>query len=226
MADIELNKLGVKSDSLPNDWLVTLVNPKIGTTAENMTIAKFVEFLLENNNVLTKSDEGLEGELKSNASYYLLHRSRILDLNSIQVKGIRGLSIYNYQAQDLNIPVGSDNSSILFHIDRGIHGGYSYFSQLAFQSNGIFFREYHNEVDFGWKKLAFKEDISLSATGANALTKTIVEDVPVSTNIPMTLQEDGQLEPMTQKAERYEYSIQKMAEAILELQKQVAEMKS
>lgn len=45
MTDIELNKLGVKSDSLPNDWFVTLVNPKTGEPGENMTIARFIELL-------------------------------------------------------------------------------------------------------------------------------------------------------------------------------------
>ena len=36
MADIELNKLGIKSDSLPNDWYVSLISPKAGQPAEIM----------------------------------------------------------------------------------------------------------------------------------------------------------------------------------------------
>lgn len=59
MADIELNKLGLKSDSLPNDWLVTLVNPKTGESAENMTIARFIELLTDKMPVVTKNNKGV-----------------------------------------------------------------------------------------------------------------------------------------------------------------------
>ncbi|WP_348726361.1 hypothetical protein [Parabacteroides goldsteinii] len=43
--DKALNGLGLKTDSLPNDWMVTIVNPKSGEPAENMTVAKFSELL-------------------------------------------------------------------------------------------------------------------------------------------------------------------------------------
>lgn len=68
--------------------------------------------------------------------------------------------------------------------------------------------------------------LQLTSKTSNALTETVVEQVPVSANTPMTLQEDGLPAPTMRTVERYEYSIQKMAEAILELQKQVAEMKA
>lgn len=63
------------------------------------------------------------------------------------------------------------------------------------------------------------------ATSANALTNTIVEEVPISSDTPMTLQEDGQPAPTMQTIERYEYSVPKMAEAILTLQKELEELK-
>ncbi|WP_287624438.1 MULTISPECIES: hypothetical protein [Parabacteroides] len=43
--DKALNGLGLKTDSLPNDWMVTIVNPKSGEPAENMTVARFSELL-------------------------------------------------------------------------------------------------------------------------------------------------------------------------------------
>lgn len=45
MADIELNSLKVKSDALPDSWLMMLINPTSGQMAENMTVAKFTELL-------------------------------------------------------------------------------------------------------------------------------------------------------------------------------------
>lgn len=41
--DKALNELDLKTDSLPSDWLITLVNPKEGIPAQNMTIARFTE---------------------------------------------------------------------------------------------------------------------------------------------------------------------------------------
>lgn len=43
MADVSLNGLKVKTDSLPDNWYVTLVNPINGEPGENMTVARFVE---------------------------------------------------------------------------------------------------------------------------------------------------------------------------------------
>ena len=59
MTDIELNKLGVKSDSLPDNWLVTLVNPTTGAVAENMTLARFVELLTDKMPVVTRNSKGV-----------------------------------------------------------------------------------------------------------------------------------------------------------------------
>ena len=42
--DKALNGLAIRT-TLPNDWLVTIVNPATGEPAENMTVAKFVEEL-------------------------------------------------------------------------------------------------------------------------------------------------------------------------------------
>lgn len=76
----------------------------------------------------------------------------------------------------------------------------------------------------GLIELTVQSSKSISAA-SNALTETIVEEVPVSADTPMTLEETGQLVPTTQTVERYEYSVPKMAEAILALQKEIAELK-
>lgn len=59
MTDIELNKLGVKADSLPNDWLVTLINPKTGEPAELMTVARFIELLTDRMPVANLNRKGV-----------------------------------------------------------------------------------------------------------------------------------------------------------------------
>lgn len=60
MADIELNSLKVKSDALPDDWLMMLINPTSGQMAENMTVAKFTELLNPKlwENTILKWDNG------------------------------------------------------------------------------------------------------------------------------------------------------------------------
>lgn len=176
MTDVSLNGLKVKTDSLPNDWYVSLINPKSDEPAEIMTVAKFAEMFLENNSVLTKNDEGVNGSLSASKSYKLVNIEEINDLNSIPDLGNPGLRIFNFRPSALNTPPKNDNSSILFHIDRGYYGsaGY-YYSQLAFQSNGVFFREYHGNIDWGWKKLLFEE----TALQSNALTDTISDNYSI-----------------------------------------------
>lgn len=59
MADKALNELNIKSDSLPDNWLVTLVNPTTGAPSENMTIARFIELFTNKQPVATDSSNGL-----------------------------------------------------------------------------------------------------------------------------------------------------------------------
>lgn len=59
--DKALNGLGLKTDSLPNDWMVTIVNPKSGEPAENMTVARFSELLANKMIPLLKINELKKG---------------------------------------------------------------------------------------------------------------------------------------------------------------------
>lgn len=63
MADISsdqaLNGLKIKTDSLPDNWYVTLINPQTEESAENMTIARFIELLTQKQPEATESSKGL-----------------------------------------------------------------------------------------------------------------------------------------------------------------------
>lgn len=76
MADVSLNGLKVKTDSLPNDWYVSLINPQSGESAEIMTVAKFVELVTPKQPEVTESSKGLMSpqELMSNPGNYRVNR--------------------------------------------------------------------------------------------------------------------------------------------------------
>lgn len=76
MADVSLNGLKVKTDSLPNDWYVSLINPQSGEPAEIMTVAKFVELVTPKQPEVTESSKGLMSpqELMSNPGNYRVNR--------------------------------------------------------------------------------------------------------------------------------------------------------
>lgn len=90
MADVSLNGLKVKTDSLPNDWYVSLINPKSEEPAEIMTIAKFVELFTSKQPEVTESSKGLMSSLglKSNPSNARVNR-KILDVELIAKKAFR-----------------------------------------------------------------------------------------------------------------------------------------
>lgn len=76
MTDVSLNGLKVKTDSLPNDWYVSLINPQSGEPAEIMTVAKFVELVTPKQPEVTESSKGLMSpqELMSNPGNYRVNR--------------------------------------------------------------------------------------------------------------------------------------------------------
>lgn len=199
--NIELNGLKVKSDSLPNDWLITLVNPKTGNSAENMTIAQFTELFLNNNKIWTANN--------SNPVKY----------NSNMNADDQAFDEIGYGIK----PNGWLNAGPVISF-----GAKGYIKQIQgpYSDNMLYMRTINNGVEGPWKQFAFKDELpQMTTLKANALTETVVEEVPVSANTPMTLQEDGQPAPITRTIERYEYSIPKMAEMILSLRKELDELK-
>ena len=93
MADVSLNGLKVKTDSLPNDWYVSLINPKDGEPAEIMTVAKFVELFTSKQPEVTESSKGLMSPqiLKSNpgnanVNRKILNTSGLIGRNAFRIR--------------------------------------------------------------------------------------------------------------------------------------------
>ena len=221
MADINssdqaLNGLKIKTDALPNDWYVTLVNPKSGEPGENMTIARFIELLP----FLLKSGGELTGTVRVYPSLEIKGKLSPLQFNNNTTSGgsFNGIQWSSFDRKEAlfsaGLFTGSDGekyTSVKYCIGWGT-SPWNMENCLTVSKDGIWYK--------GQSLL-----ISARSANSNALTETVVEEVPVSVDTPMILQEDGQPVPMTQTVERYEYSVPKMAEAILALQKEIAELK-
>lgn len=214
--DKALNGLGLKTDSLPSDWMITLVNPKTGVPAENMTVARFVELFTSKQPLVTENSNGL--------------------FSSNLFKQFLGKVPYN-PADDANTTLA--NFALLggknFPNDEFYYFIQMFYGNISSEANRIQIvygyktgiihtRTCMNKTFSAWNRFASSSISNYSLT-PNALTETVVEEVPVSANTPMTLEETGQPAPTTQTVERYEYSVPKMAEAILALQKEIAELK-
>ena len=108
MADINssdqaLNGLKIKSDTLPGDWMVTLVNPKNGEPAEQMTIARFTELFTLKQPEVTDSSKGLMSSqsLKSNPSSYRVNRKYI----NISMEARKAYRIRIRSSNDINFSI-------------------------------------------------------------------------------------------------------------------------
>lgn len=97
MADIELNELEVKSDAIPDDWNILLINPETGAVAKNMTVAKFVELFTQKQPEATSSGKGL-------LSSTLLNKIVNNDMN---IAHITGAEADNYRKTGI-YGIGSD----------------------------------------------------------------------------------------------------------------------
>lgn len=217
----ELNKLNVKSDSLPNNWLVTLVNPVTGAVAENMTVARFIELLP-----------------------FLLKAGGMLD-SALKIKGATSGATMLEDDADL-LHIGNQYSSGFAYISYGLKykpGSYDIISTFGssdmfyfmylFANDGI----YHASTartkipvgtivqNFTLRKIAAASSLNAFSLVSNDLTETITDQVPVSNSAPMTLAETGEPTTAYQEVERYEYSVPKMAEAILKLQEELDTLK-
>ena len=104
MTDIELNKLGIKSDSLPNDWYVTLVNPKTGETAENMTVARFVELLTDKIPVVTTNNKGVMAYGSLGSIQGAVNPSKIIKLYNNQSR-FNGIIFVNDRSRSFALSV-------------------------------------------------------------------------------------------------------------------------
>ncbi len=220
--DKALNGLDLKTDSLPSDWLITLVNPATGEPAENMTVAKFIELLTEKMPIATASSKGvLSTTLFDRIPKYdfiedisILNKSLGISFNDVALKGDK---ILNNMSYGVALCFTGDHYKLNIVFD--LFSGDIFYKTFSETGNATSNWRTITANTLPWTKMAL-------STSPNALTETVIEEVPVSADTPMTLQEDGQSTPTMQTVEHYEYSIQKMAEAILKLQKQVAELKA
>lgn len=222
MADKALNELKIKTDSLPNDWLVSLINPKSMEPAEIMTIARFIELLPFLSTSGGTINSTLKFEFAANGEVMIKDN---LDLMHI---GVQMNSSFAYISYGVKYKKGSsDIVSTRYQNEPSI-----YFMYL-FANDGIYFAATDwTRIPVGdiVQNFTFKKIVGVSALNAlsltpNDLTETIIEEIPVSADTPMTLQEDEQPAPTMRTVERYQYSNQKMAEMILSLRKELDELK-
>lgn len=216
MADVSLNGLKVKTDSLPNDWYVSLINPKDGEPAEIMTVAKLVELFTSKQPVATVNSRGI---MAANVYAVAFKPVSLPTINDNIIGDISDVPTsygwYNNMYSDTNINAPRKSAGLFIRFSNNI-------------IKVTFYVTINNEI---YIKIDDSQCIKIypsngaSAISSNALTETVVEEVPVSANTPMTLQEDGQPVPTMRTVERYEYSIQKMAEMILSLRKELDELK-
>ena len=98
MSDVSLIGLKVKTDSLPNDWYVSLINPQSGEPAEIMTVARFVELFTSKQPEVTESSKGLMSprNLKSNPGNGNVNRKIV---NTV---GLQGRKSYKIKCKSSN----------------------------------------------------------------------------------------------------------------------------
>lgn len=277
---IELNGLNLKTDSLPSDWLTTIINPKTGEPAENMTVARFIELFTQKQPEVTENTKGLMGVqiFKSNPGSTRVNRKylnvSIAGKNAYRIKVSREdynvnftiklisgwnngfshgvlekvISYGNGSASASKVQTCSSPICNVYYISDPYLDGNAVNVDIINKANGIndpviMIENYYDFRGFEFVEnqtprsedlaknnrdesdFALRSSVKSLAVSPNDLTETVIEDIPVSANTPMTLQEDGQPAPAIQTIERYEYSIPKMAEAILALQKELDELK-
>lgn len=249
MADVSLNGLKVKTDSLPNDWYVSLINPKSEEPAEIMTVAKFIELFLTNNKVWTANNDGPDSKLDADlldgkdGYSYVSNLGRITDLNKISYN-----SVYNYSNGAVNAPNTYGVVLSLANWSKFEEGKQDqWLNQLAFGTNNtIYFRQKINTEDWTqWRTVGL--NTSAYSLNANALTDTISENysiLPPPANcvpncsesagsgeqfavsaISETDNPDGSIPVRSEPQEQYVWSIDKIGKAVLELQEENKRLK-
>lgn len=130
MAEQELNKLSIKSDSLPDSWLVTLVNPVTGAVAENMTVGKFVELLTAKLPLATSQSKGLLDSFQFNNMMSMKNSDIPLDANDI-------LNTSYFINTLANLPNWGDHKNFPHGYGIFITYGNGYFIvQISYSSSG------------------------------------------------------------------------------------------
>lgn len=160
MTDVSLNGLKVKTDSLPNDWYVSLINPESGEPAEIMTVAKLVELFTAKQPEATNNSNGIMSSSVFKQLFKNMGTISNKDLNDYL-----GLFI-GYSADNLNGPSDEKSGYII-----GLGTPNSWTAQLFFgaYSNRLYYRIYIFSNWSAWNTVSY----TTNAVSANALTDTI-----------------------------------------------------
>lgn len=169
----------------------------------NTTRAKKLEYtdtgdlLFEGKKVWHESNDGAGSGLDADYSHSLKSRlniGSISDLNIVvDVDQVRNLFTDEYDRFSANIPTPSNNANMVLHIGRGIHAEKYYASQLAFQSNGLFYRTQDSDTWSKWKKIIFADDAKFDRIGSYTTATTVAnldanyENISVSLNANASL---------------------------------------
>lgn len=184
MADVSLNGLKVKTDSLPNDWYVSLINPQSGEPAEIMTVARFTELFLNNNKIWTANNDGVNSGLDANLlngknenkfAQYGPYTTNNVDLMGGNISGFQTVNA----VEGSNLPY---NESGCLFFGGSLNG-------RAMQIFGSYIRnkwyvrgagDSQSNKHTSWREIVFKDELpDLVANTANALTETISEDYSI-----------------------------------------------
>ena len=116
MADVSLNGLKVKTDSLPNDWYVSLINPKSSEPAEIMTVAKFIEMFTPKQPEATESSKGVlsSGVYKNIISKYKDYTNPVGYYKAIKIK--TSLKLIRYGGYNFYCKLGQTQNSLFNQI--------------------------------------------------------------------------------------------------------------
>lgn len=153
--DKALNGLDLKTDSLPNDWMITIVNPKSGEPAENMTVARFTELFLKNNKIWTENNDGPSSNLYAGIARKLdaIEISENEDLNNYQKEGFYRCSLSTIARTLANCPT-KDAFALIVH--RTTANGYTQRLEVYEPSScQIFYRTVYNDLWGEWHKISF-----------------------------------------------------------------------
>lgn len=179
MADVSLNGLKVKTDSLPNDWYVSLINPKSSEPAEIMTVAKLVELFTSKQPVATEEKKGLMGALEMSKLFkYRRSLSDDFTFNDALEPGtyhvaskVPGLPPNAYAYGTLIVFLAHSNPTQIYISDTN-HNNYIYIRQWWL--GGI--------ADLKWKAISYMDINAINnlySDTNNALTDTVSEDNPI-----------------------------------------------
>lgn len=231
MADIELNALGVKSDSIPDNWLITLVDPTSGAVAKNMTVAKFVELFTQKQPEATSSKKGL-----LNSTLY----SKIVN-NDMNIAHITGADADNYRKTGIygigsDIPGLPESFGVMFVLKSQHYVGQFIVSRtrLTFRldtgagwSSWSSIRAGANTLSYSLEKNALTETISLNNSILPPPPANCVPESSISDSYTAQFAEEVTDSPDTSipVEEKYIWSIEKIGQAVLQLQEENKQLK-